>query len=340
MSELALREKPKKKIKIGISRFWAGATCEQVLDILLPPGMLDFYEFEFGESPDILLYGPYHGPMPKGQYKRVFIGCENIRPIMSECDWAFGVQHEDTIEDSRYMRFRRWGDSPQFNQSNKNWAAVAKSKKKFCVFLYSQRNYFREAFFRALSKYKRIDAPGRSMNNMDPIDSGPGADRNWKTKIDFIRDYKFVIAFENSAFPGYNTEKLTHAIEADSLPIYWGDWQIERCFNVRRFINAYDYLPRLWPNFPRVPSHPHSIRSSGPISFSSRVSRRLNSMLTELEQRIWASRGFGPLIDEIIRIDSDDQLYLEYLKQPFLVDNKLSEQSTWMSRWRSIFDGV
>ena len=49
---------------------------------------------------------------------------------------------------------------------------------------------------------------------------------DWKAKIEFLRAYKFVIAFENGLSPGYNTEKLTHAMEADSMPIYWGDPEI------------------------------------------------------------------------------------------------------------------
>jgi len=336
MSEVELRERPRKKLKLGIARFWTGASYKQILDLLLPD-LQNFYEFELSEFPDVVLYGPYRGPMPKGQYTKVFIGCENVRPIMSECDWAFGVQHEDTIEDPRYMRFRRWGDNSRLIQTPKNWRDVAKSKTKFCLFLYSANVHFREAFFRVLSNYKRVDAPGRSMNNMRPIDSGP-SDSNWTNKISFMRDYKFVIAFENSSFPGYNTEKLTHAIEADSLPIYWGDPQIARSYNVRRFVNAHDYLRSRRPNLPRLPYRPHSIRGGGPPVFPERIARRLNTALNELEQRIWALRGFDDLVEEIVRIDKDDELYLKYLEQPFLINNALADQTEWISRWRCIFD--
>ena len=153
-----------------------------------------------------------------------------------------------------------------------------------------------------------------------------------------MRDYKFVIAFENSSFPGYNTEKLTHAIEADSLPIYWGDPQIGRSYNVRRFVNAHDYLPSQHPKIPRFPHRPHSIQGSGSGMVSARIARRSNRALTELEHRIWAFKGFDRLIDEIVRIDNDDRIYLEYLQQPFLIDNVLPDQSAWINRWKCIFD--
>jgi hypothetical protein len=339
MNDLECQKSRKKKIRIGIARFWEGATCEQILDILMPPSLRNFYDFDIVSSPEIVLFGPYNGQMPKGQYKRVFIGCENIRPIMSECDWAFGVQHEETIEDPRYMRIKRWGDRPQYDDNTRDYHDVVRSKKRFCIFLYSQPSHYREAFFRALSRYKHVDAPGRSMNNMGAIDSGP-SERNWRRKIEVLREYKFVIAFENSTFPGYNTEKLAHAVEADSLPIYWGDPQIDRCFNARRFINAFDYVPRTWPKFPRLPHFPHSIRKNGPSSLASRISRRLNSMLAESEQRIWAWRGFDALVEQVVRVDKDDELYVEYLQQPFLNKDEFLEQSAWISRWRNILDCV
>lgn len=44
-----------------------------------------------------------------------------------------------------------------------------------------------------------------------------------KDKLSFVRNYKFTIAFENSAVPGYTTEKLIEPIIANSLPIYYGN---------------------------------------------------------------------------------------------------------------------
>ncbi len=57
----------------------------------------------------------------------------------------------------------------------------------------------------------------------------------------FISQYKFNVAFENSTYPGYSTEKLLQAMVAGTVPIYWGDPQIGRDFNTARFINANDF---------------------------------------------------------------------------------------------------
>ncbi len=324
----------KRRIRINIARFWSGATVEEIVRTLFPD-LEPFFEFERSDSPQVLLYGPYSGAMPAGRFIKVFIGCENVRPIMSECDWAFGVLHPECVDHPRYMRFARWGDNSHLLQAEKDWAGILRSKTRFCAFVYGNPVLFREAFFRALSRYKPVDAPGRAMNNMPGIDPVPGR-IDWKAKIDFLRAYKFVIAFENGSSPGYNTEKLTHAIEADCVPVYWGDPQIGRSFNVRRFINAHDFLPKSVGFMPRLPYAPYSVTASDRPTLLSRMARKLNSLGGEIEQRAWAARGFDALVRHVIAVDRDDELYLRYLREPFFIDNKLPDRAAWIARWKEI----
>jgi len=56
--------------------------------------------------------------------------------------------------------------------------------------------------------------------------------------MDFIKDYKFVIAFENSSYPGYTTEKIIQPFIAQSIPIYWGNPRVSNDFNENAFIDA------------------------------------------------------------------------------------------------------
>ncbi len=321
-------------MSIATARFWGGASTQEIIDMLLPD-LQPYFEFEVSTSPQVVLYGPYAGEMPKGRYLKVFIGCENVRPIMRECDWAFGVLHEEYVRHPRYMRFARWGDDSHLIQRDGNWAEVLKSKTRFCAFVHSNRVVYREAFFQALSRYKPIDAPGRALNNMPGIDPMPGR-IDWKAKIEFLRAYKFVVAFEHTSRPGYNTEKLTHAIETDCVPIYWGDPDIGRSFNVRRFINAHDYLPKPRSFMPRLPYAPHSLRNAGQPTFFARIARKLNGVGDEIEQHAWASVGFDALVERVIALDCDDDLYLQHLREPFLVGNKPPDRSAWVARWREI----
>src|ERR1051326_2138192 len=337
-SSLAMRPARKTKIRIAFARFWAGAAPQELIDTILPDRE-PFFDFEVSDEPQVVLYGPYGGAMPAGRYVKVFIGCENLRPIMRECDFAFGVLHEEYVNNPRYMRIARWGDDSHLLRADKDWRAVLRSKTRFCAFVYSQPCPYREAFFRALSRYKPVDAPGRSMNNMPSIDPVPGR-VDWNAKIDFLRAYKFVIAFENSSAPGYNTEKLSHAIEADCVPIYWGDPAIGRSFNVKRFINAHDFVPRPRRFLPRLPYALHSLQHRPELPPLPRVARKLNGIAGNIEQRIWALAGFDTLVDQVAASDRDDESYLDHLREPFFKDNQPPDRSAWTSRWREIFSSV
>jgi hypothetical protein len=326
---------PRPKVRINIARFWDGASADEIIATVLPD-LLPYFDFVISDAPRVLLYGPYPGPMPAGDFVKVFIGCENVAPIMRECDWAFGVASEAGFAHPRYMRIERWGDDRHLLQREKSWPDVLRAKTRFCAFIYSNESPYREAFCRALSSYKPIDSPGRRLNTMPSIDPVPGAP-SWDAKIAFLRQYKFVIAFEHSAQPGYHTEKLTHAIEADCLPIYWGDPEIGRMFNVARFVDARDHLPGTPRLFPRLPYRPHSLRTPLRPTAAQRAARRINGTLNRIEQALWAMRGFDALIRRIIALDRDDDLYLRHLREPFLIRNELPDRSRWIARWREIF---
>lgn len=53
--------------------------------------------------------------------------------------------------------------------------------------------------------------------------------------------YKFSIAFENASYKGYTTEKLITSMQADTIPVYWGNPNVGAEFNTKSFINCHDY---------------------------------------------------------------------------------------------------
>ena len=87
----------------------------------------------------------------------------------------------------------------------------------------------RMAFFQLLSEYKHIDAVGKCMHNMGTKDKAneerfkehkrDSGDTFYDLAADRYREYKFVISFENSAIPGYFTEKLLNPVLAGSIPV-------------------------------------------------------------------------------------------------------------------------
>ena len=90
----------------------------------------------------------------------------------------------------------------------------------------------RNQFFEALSAVKEVKSGGKYKNNV----GGPVAD-----KLDFIRSFRFNIAFENAQHPGYTSEKIVEAMYAKTIPLYWGDPEIGHEFNTQSFLNRSEY---------------------------------------------------------------------------------------------------
>ena len=110
----------------------------------------------------------------------------------------------------------------------------------FCNFIYSHPNEPRDSFFLLLSRYKRVDAFGKSMNNITFQPASPA--KNWYIEsIEIKSGYKFSIAMENASSKGYTTEKIVSSLQAHTVPIYWGDPAVADFINPKAFINCNDY---------------------------------------------------------------------------------------------------
>lgn len=163
---------------------------------------------------------------------------ENISPDFNIFDYAIGF--DDLKFGDRYIRLPLYCFYPDFD-SLCNGDTLPKSydmmaNRKFCSFVVSNGNGsdpIRTEFFKELSKYKKVDSAGRYMNNM-----GGGY---LEDKRSFISEYKFNIAFENSAVLGYTTEKIMEPMAVNSIPIYWGNKDVVKDFNTESFVNLHDY---------------------------------------------------------------------------------------------------
>ena len=107
--------------------------------------------------------------------------------------------------------------------------------RNFCSMVVSNNRHaspHRERFFKLLSEYKQVDSGGKLWNNI----GGPVVD-----KLEFVSQYKFNIAFENSAVHGYTTEKIMEPMTVNTLPIYWGNPMVCKEFNADSFVNVNDF---------------------------------------------------------------------------------------------------
>jgi hypothetical protein len=203
------------------------------------------YELQFSDNPHILFYACSGRTHRRFRCLRVFFTGENLRPDWRTCDYAITYDRTDNADHFRLPNFARgaYGDLRKLVKGEVDVAAVMAAKTEFCNFVCSNpRCQERIRFFDKLSRYKRVDSPGKVRNNMqDAIAPRRGPTKWYRGKLEFIRRYKFTIAFENGSHPGYTTEKLPQPMWADSLPIYWGDPLVHLDFNPRSFLNFFDY---------------------------------------------------------------------------------------------------
>ena len=332
----------RKPIKI---KFQNGLSFGFAIDEILGELKGDF-NFIDSNEPDFIVFGPYGNDLPpKGNYTRIGYFCENMKPDLESCEWAFGIPRNEAINDARYQRIQWHGLDPALllKPADQDVERILASKTKFCNFLYSHEVPYREAFFKQLSKYKKVDAPGRSMNNMPGIDDLYKGDK-WEIKKQFLSPYKFTIAFENDIFPGYQTEKLYDAMMMNSIPVYCGDPFIAEIFNTKSFINALDYLPQ--KNIRLV----SWMTKQGQMDFEDmrpaflksprqRLKRKIKTYLREYKTHLrFSGMDFTPLIEQIIALDKNPDLYLSYLKQPWFNNNSVPQQTSTKQRWMQIFN--
>jgi hypothetical protein len=258
-STLPIPRKP--VLRINFADFWGhfDKTDNYFWHLLSKP-----YELELSTDPDFLIYSAYGREFAKYDCFKIFYTGENLRPDLRECDFAFSFDYLDSPRHYRLPLYALYADNSILTERKIHPEQLLKEKTKFCNFIVSNGSCEkRNNFFRLLSKYKKVDSAGRFMNNV-----GRELPYNPSDKWDFIKPYKFTIAFENSSYPGYTTEKIFEPLMTDGLPIYWGNPLVDRDFNPRRFLSL------------------HSFHDE------------------------------HDLIDAIVQIDRDDELFLKYLSEP------------------------
>lgn len=228
-----------KTIKINVVDFWRSfdKTTWFIVDLLRK-----HYNVIFSEEPDFLFCSCFSNEHENyTNCVKIFYTGENVLPDFNKYDYAIGFDYINFGD--RYFR-----QGPRLNKSIKDRDIITSdfAKRKFCNFIYSNSNsgegaYLRQDFCKKLMEYKPVDCPGRVLHNMDADDLEPRNGDWYESKIDFLKKYKFTIAFENSLSNGYTTEKLIQPFYGCSVPIYWGNPLVVRDFNPKAFINCNDY---------------------------------------------------------------------------------------------------
>lgn len=199
---------------------------------------------------DIHIFGPF-GSVWKG-YKgpKIHFTGENTEPI-HDTSVKLNIGFKN-IKNIAYLRMPGWMFSIDWFGCNPSLIknpipipvkacteAFIGERNKFCAFIVTNPcNPVRNGAFHTLNEYKPVDSAGRLFNTMgDTIFAGLGGGGGERIKCEFLKDYRFCLAYENQSSDGYVTEKLLHAKAAGCVPIYWGDPMVVNDFDENGFIN-------------------------------------------------------------------------------------------------------
>jgi len=191
------------------------------------------FELELSDTPDLIIYSCYGTEFLKYSCPRIFYTAENIRPNFRFCDFAVSFDYNNNKNHFRLPLYSVYFTNQNLTK-RRDAKALLHKKTGFCSFVVSNAKESEERinFFHELSKYKQVASGGKYANNVG---------RPVANKRNFISKYLFNIAFENSSFPGYTTEKIAEPWLEGCIPIYWGDPEVTRDINPDCFINMHNF---------------------------------------------------------------------------------------------------
>jgi alpha(1,3/1,4) fucosyltransferase len=227
-----------RKIRIDFCDFWPGfCKTDNFFWNLLKPR----FDVELHAQPDFIIYSDRFSHVHRvHNCVKIFFTVESFLPDWRVCDYALTCHHLDDPRHRRLPFYVLNAEARQLLRGGEDWDAIIAAKKEFCSFVVGKadprKREKRVEFFQRLSRYKKVHSAGGALNNMGfqvPYVAG--------AKTEFLRSYKFNIAFENASIPGYTTEKLVEPMQARCLPIYWGNPRIGEEFNAASFLNYGDF---------------------------------------------------------------------------------------------------
>jgi len=202
---------------------------------------IDVVESDSMRVPDYLFFSVYGHSHLNPRYAscvKIFTSEENIRPPWNECDYAMTGDHLDNdrrhLRTPIYVRYLYYSTETSgrsiVKPADYDPVSILHSKTRFCNFVFSNGHAKeRLKFLDILSKYKTVECGGGVRNSLG---------YRVTDKLKFLESYKFTIAFENSSYPGYISEKLVEPMVSNSIPIYWGCPRVGDDFNPSSFVNA------------------------------------------------------------------------------------------------------
>lgn len=230
-----------KTVKIKFVGFWDGFNPETNI---LYQILKKHYNVVITDDADYVICSVFDTPYEYCNYPqvRIMYSGENYIPDFNVVDYALCPYPVEFLDRCCYRPVFVWNfDQIRYLQNRKpDISSLSEEKIYFANFIASHESEFniRGDFFKKLSEYKRVESPGRYLNNMNDSTVVSFLD---SSKTDFQRKCKFTLCFESTKHEGFITEKITDAFFSDTIPVYYGSSTVTDIFNPKAFINCSDY---------------------------------------------------------------------------------------------------
>lgn len=173
---------------------------------------------------------------------KIYWSQELYGPDWNECDYAI-VPHKVNDPRAYYLPIYAFDQQiePMIRTAVADPEKIRATKPHFCSLLCAYADHTthkRQDFFHILNRRRKVDSAGPALNNTG---FRIPKENRYQRKLDWIRHYRFNIAFENRCCPGWTTEKLVDPLHVNTIPIHWGDPRVKEDFNPNSFICADDF---------------------------------------------------------------------------------------------------
>lgn len=199
----------------------------------------DRYDFEItrDRDADFVFHSTSKYEVLKYSGVRIFATAEMLSPDFNITDYAIGFDRMSFGDRYLHLPLLRLSIPSYscFLQPRPEPAETLSTKTGFCAYVMSNNTNSapeRVRIYDLLSEYREVASGGSWRNNTGG---------RVKDKLAFQSKHKFVIAFENTSFPGYMTEKFSEAAASNAVPIYWGDPEIAKFINPGSFVNCHEF---------------------------------------------------------------------------------------------------
>lgn len=239
------------KLKVSFSDFWGGYDPNNNFWTLMFKRLNIPYDVVDNNS-DLLISSCFGGNWPyKKSNKKIYWTGENWfrmdtkiqqlggNSILDFFDMVYSFDYNDYKNHYRLPLYLIDCIESNLTDFNKNLRKKSKEelysefkKRKFCTFVQGNGNCkFRNDYFLNLNEIEKVDSFGSLFNNTQQTLNRDG-------KIETTKSYKFALAFENSEYDGYISEKIIDAFKSDVIPLYWGGTKSSEEFNGKSFIDV------------------------------------------------------------------------------------------------------